>query len=42
MTSCIASGKRRFWAPARCTSDGRPLDDRLVCGYLMSVDSVVN
>lgn len=26
-------GKRPFWAPARCVSDGRPLDDRPVCGF---------
>ena len=33
MTSCIASGKRPFWAPARCASDGRPLGDRPVRGF---------
>ena len=33
MTSCIASARRRFWAPARCVSGVRPPDGRPVRGF---------
>ena len=33
MTSCIASARRRFWAPARCVDGACSLDGRPVCGF---------